>query len=115
MVFEREGSILTWPVIEKNLEKIKKRSIDELLVVYNKFKPIENDPFKWGDEIELTLIKFDHVNKKCHLLLKSEQFFNYFNLLKSEDNDSKRISELYQCEFHTEYTRYIIEAIPGEI
>lgn len=112
MVLESEGSILTWSSIEKNLEKIKKKSIDELLVVYDKFKLIKNDPFKWGDEIELTLIKFDHVNKKCYLLLESEQFFKHFDKLKSEMKDPD--SEWNQCEFHTEYTSYMIEAIPGK-
>jgi hypothetical protein len=110
MVFVNEGSILCWNEISQNLEKIKSKLIKELVVVYKKHKDIKNDPFRWGDELELTLIKFDHTNKKCYLLLKSEEFFDDY--LKSEelrsDEDSFSI-------FHNEYTSYMIEAIPGII
>ncbi len=111
MVFVNEGDVLSWREISANLEKIKSKIIQELVSVYNKFKNIQGDPFKWGDEIELTLIKFDHINKKCSLLLKSEEFFIYFNKLKQETCCE---SDFKQFDYHNEYTKYIIEAIPAK-
>lgn len=107
MVFVNEGSALNWAQISGNLEKIKAKCIAELITVYNKFKHIQSDSFKWGDEIELTLIKFDHANKRCRLLLKSESFFAY--LCKQKELMDP---ELDHCDFHNEYTGYMIEAIP---
>ena len=114
MVFVNEGYVLNWTEISKNLERIKAKSIQELLAVYNRFKDIENDQFKWGDEVELTLLKFDHEKKECTLLLKSEEFFQYYvnkkaDFLKNQSDDG----ELNECDFHNEYTSYMIETIPG--
>jgi len=111
MVLVSEGSVLSWSEISDNLEKIKAKLIKELISVYNKFKTIENDTFKWGDEIELTLINFDHTNRKCHLLLKSEEFFDYLNKFKAEAGHDSDLEKFY---FHNEYTKYMIEAIPAQ-
>lgn len=108
MVAITEGQVLYWDDIKKNLESIRTRQIDQLIQIYNHNKEMSNFPFKWGDEMELTLIKFDHTNKKCYLLLKSEEFFEYYNQLKKEKTEG-----LDHLEFHNEYTSYIIETIPG--
>lgn len=109
MVLVNEGSVLCWTEISNRLETIKSKLIQELILVYNKHKEIRDDPFRWGDEVELSLIKFDHENKKCHLLLKSEEFFDQY----LKDKPDLNHSEEADCDFHNEYTRYMIEAIPG--
>ena len=58
----------------------------------------------------MSLIKFDHENKRVHLLLKAEKFFSYLDELKKKEDHN----ELNQVEFHNEYTSYIIETIPGQ-
>jgi glutamate--cysteine ligase catalytic subunit len=112
MVIVSEGSLLDWNEIRQQLCNLQQKSLDELMKIYNKFKDIKNDPFKWGDEIEFSLVKFDHENKKVYLLLKSEKFFDYIDNLLKENNLNN--NELKQVEFHNEYTSYIIETIPGE-
>lgn len=114
MVAINEGEVLYWDDIKKNLDFIRAKQVRQLIRIYNEHKDIANDPFKWGDEIELSLIKFDHENKKCFLLLKSEEFFKYIEELKTS-GDVESIDELNQCEFHNEYTSYIIETIPGAV
>lgn len=110
MVAVNEGDVIYWDDIKKNLTAIRARQVEQLIKIYHKHKSIKNDPFKWGDEMELSLLKFDHENKKCYLLLKSEEFFAHIDKLKN-DEKSKDIME--QCEFHNEYTSYMIETIPG--
>ena len=112
MVACNDGEVFYWDDIKKHLEAIREKQVSQLIRIYNKHKNISNDPFKWGDEIELTIIKFDHENKKCYLLLRAEDFFKHIEqVLKSEDKEA--IEELSQCEFHNEYTSYEIETIPG--
>lgn len=110
MVAVNEGDVIYWDDIKKNLKAIRARQVEQLIKIYQKHKSIKNDPFKWGDEMELSLLKFDHENKKCYLLLKSEEFFAHIDKLK-KDEKNKEIMK--QCEFHNEYTSYMIETIPG--
>ncbi len=110
MVLISNGYLLKWDEICENIETLRNKSLNELVKIYNKFKDIKDDPFKWGDEIELSLIKFDHENKRVHLLLKAEEFFDFIDELKKKENNH----ELDQVEFHNEYTSYIIETIPGQ-
>lgn len=110
MVLIKGGELLTFEELNEKSKLIETKSIEQLLQIYNKFKDIKDDPFKWGDEIELSLIKFDHENKRVHLLLKAEEFFDFIDELKRKENNH----ELDQVEFHNEYTSYIIETIPGQ-
>ena len=106
MVLVKEDRVLEWHEIEPIKEALRKKALEEFVRVYHTFKGIRNDPFKWGDEMELSLIKFDHEKKRAHLLLKAEDFFAH---VKKNPNESKR----GQCEFHCEFTSYMIETIPG--
>lgn len=110
MVQVKSGELLNQEQIQENLAAIRKKLLDQLMRIYNKYKGIQNDPFKWGDEIEYSIIRFDHENKKVQLLLKSEKFFDYIDRLKEATTES---DDLNKVEFHTEYTSYIIETIPS--
>jgi glutamate--cysteine ligase catalytic subunit len=111
MVNITDGQVLYWPEINSNLAKIQSIQVEQFIRIYNRFKDIKDDPFKWGDEIELSLIKFDHANKKCYLLLKSDEFFEHIEKIKHENVEQN--NEIEQCEFHNEYTKYIIETVPA--
>ena len=106
MVLTSNSPVLSWSEIKKNLNVLKFKSLSELIKVYHKHENITCDAFKWGDESELTLVKFDHANRKCYLLLKAEAFFEHIT----------RTTEATTSEFHfnNEFTDYIIETIPGK-
>ena len=112
MVVVTEGQVLYWHDMKPMLEAIQTKQVDQLIHIHERFRDGKGAPFKWGDEIELSLIKFDHANKKCYLLLKAEEFFEHIERL-NESDDEKAPPELSECEFHNEYTSYIIETIPG--
>ena len=100
------GTPLDWSETKINSNLIRKNGIEQFIRIYKKFKNSKNYPFKWGDEIEFSLIRFDHSNKKCQLLLKAEQLLD--ELKQFEKTDSLNIT------FHPEYASYMIESTPKE-
>ena len=106
MVLINPGELMSWEEIKQNIDIFRERAVNELLKIFDKFKGIQNDPFKWGDEVEFSLIKFDHKEKKAYLLLKALDFFNNLQNLKETD------PRLEHVEFHNEYTNYMIETVP---
>jgi len=107
MVQISTSEYLDWPEIEQILDVLKAKALDELVRIYHNAKDFDNYPFKFGDEIEFSLVKFNHSKKKVHLLLKAETLFDVINKSREEQE------ELKQVEFHKEYTAYMIETIPG--
>lgn len=97
------GTPLSWAETKKHSKSVQKKGIEQFLNIYNKFQSKTNFPFKWGDEIEFTLIKFDHENKRAHLLLKAEELLS---TLKHNLNDNLNI-----C-FQPEFAGYMIESTP---
>ena len=126
MVLIKEGRLLSYPEIRENLGVLRKKSVDQFIHVYNRHKGIENDSFKWGDEIEFSLVKFDHANKRVQLLLKADQFFESVdaaektkkqasdinNNIPNTKADSSALIDLLlnkEVGFNPEFTQYIVE------
>lgn len=102
-----EEKKLRWEEIKPNLPLFRQKLISEFLFLYNKFKDANNYPFKWGDEIEFSLYRFDHSSKKVQLLLKAKEFLDSLHDLKDRTEKHDIV------EFHPEYTGYMVEAIPA--
>lgn len=101
------GTLLTWDETKKYADLIREKGIVQFLNVYNKVKDRKNDSLKWGDEIEFSLIKFDHKAKKCYLLLKADELLPTLN--GPEERNEKNLSSLWRPE----YANYMIEGTPG--
>jgi glutamate--cysteine ligase catalytic subunit len=102
-----KGTPLEWTETKQHTNLVHTQGIQEFLKIYQSFKTNRADAFKWGDEIEFTLIKFDHENKRAQLLLKAEQLLNEFADEKDKLADSN-------VTFHPEYASYMIESTPSE-
>ncbi|CAF1031227.1 unnamed protein product [Brachionus calyciflorus] len=100
------GTPLDWNETKKHSNKIRKDGIDQFVRIYKKFKNAKHFPFKWGDEIEYSLIRFDHENKKVQLLLKAEELLEKLKCSNETNN--------LNVTFHPEYTSYMIESTPKE-
>jgi glutamate--cysteine ligase catalytic subunit len=106
-----EGTPLTWLETKKNADFVRNRGAIGFSKIYEKFHKLANSPFKWGDEVEFSLIKFDHEAKTCKLLLKANELLTVFRN-RSNDiviNNPKVNSVLH----HQEYASYMIEATPA--
>ncbi|CAF4265358.1 unnamed protein product, partial [Rotaria sordida] len=82
-----EGNPLSWTEIKLALQQIRTYGLDQLLHIFNKYKDRQKDPFLWGDETELTLVRFDHKNKNVRLLLKSHQLLPILNELNKKTDE----------------------------
>ncbi|KAK3746668.1 hypothetical protein QZH41_010504, partial [Actinostola sp. cb2023] len=77
------GSPLSWPETKKYADHVRKHGITQFLHIYNALKSRQNDVLKWGDEVEYTLVKFDHENKKAYLSLRAVELLE---ILQIEEN-----------------------------
>ncbi|CAF1231429.1 unnamed protein product [Rotaria sordida] len=102
-----EGNPLSWTEIKLALQQIRTYGLDQLVHIFNKYKDRQKDPFLWGDETELTLVRFDHKNKTVRLLLKSHQLLPILNELNKKTDDKE-----YRITWHPEGCDFVMEGIP---
>lgn len=86
----------------ENIEILRKKGIEQFVRLFNTFKDRDNDSLKYGDEIEYSLVKFDHKQKRVYLLLKAEKLLSQIN---DKNNDL--------VKFMSEFGNFMIEGIPG--
>lgn len=96
------GTPLDWTESKQHIRAAKERGVKEFLRIYKRFSGIRDQPFRWGDEIEFSLIKFDHANKRAYLLLKANKLIP----------ELKKNSEGSNVVFHPEYSNYMVETCP---
>lgn len=101
------GTLLTWEENKKYAQLIREKGIKQFLNVYNLVKTRTNDCLKWGDEVEFTLVKFDHKAKKAYLLLKADELLPTLN--GPEERNEKNLPSLWRPE----YANYMVEGTPG--
>ncbi|CAF1500131.1 unnamed protein product [Adineta ricciae] len=99
------GRPLTWKEIVEVRTLLKNDACNDLIKIFRKHSERKNDPFLWGDEIEYSLVRFDHENQHVQLLLKADEL-----LAKLNENLDK---ESCPVEFHAEDCNFVIEGIPS--
>lgn len=80
-----------------------------MIRVYKKCRTRKRDSFTWGDEVELTLIKFDHENKRVRLLLKAHQLLPILHELNEKIED-----KAYCIAWHPEACDFVVEGVPSQ-
>ncbi|CAF2082725.1 unnamed protein product [Rotaria magnacalcarata] len=104
------GRPLNWSEIQSVKTIFKNHALNDLILILNKHKKTHNDAFLWSDEIEYSLIRFNHENKRVQLCSKADEILKRFQQL----NNDKTISELSQIIFHVEDCNFVIEGIPSK-
>ncbi|UJR24145.1 hypothetical protein I4U23_027111 [Adineta vaga] len=99
------GRPLDWKEIVQVRSILKEHALNDLIHILNQHSQRKNDEFLWGDEIEYSLIRFDHENKRVQLLLKSDEILTKFNENIHQQNSP--------VEFHSEDCNFVIEGIPS--
>ena len=89
----------------ENIELVRKKGIQQFVRLYHTFKYRDNDALKYGDEVEYSLVKFDHEHKRVYLLLKAEALMPKLN----DKNDNNNEDVVFMSEFGS----FMIEGIPG--
>ncbi|XP_065365246.1 glutamate--cysteine ligase-like [Calliphora vicina] len=74
-----EGTPLTWQETKALSKHVQKHGVQQFINLYRKSKDRRGDPFKWGDEIEYMIIKFNHEKKEAKASCKAEQLLKILN------------------------------------
>lgn len=101
------GTLLNWQETKKDADLVREKGIKQFINLYNGLKDKKGDCLKWGDEVEFTMVKFDHKTKKCYLLLKAHELLPVLN--GPEERNEKNLSSMWRPEF----ADYMIEGTPG--
>ncbi len=84
------------------LTAFRKKARNDVIQIYKKYKSLNDFPFKWGDEIEYSIVKFDHENKKVYL--RNNLPAEIVEYMSKNENDHV----LYQPEF----LGHMLETVP---
>nr|CAD2201447.1 unnamed protein product [Meloidogyne enterolobii] len=105
-----KGTPLSWQEIVPHLEYIKLHGIAQFVALYHRVKNRERDQLRWGDEIEYTIIKFDHEHKKVRVSLRALDLLD--QLFASEEVNNS-LGEENRSLWRPEFASYMIEGTPG--
>eukprot|EP00163_Fabomonas_tropica_P020853 TRINITY_DN36761_c0_g1_i1.p1 TRINITY_DN36761_c0_g1~~TRINITY_DN36761_c0_g1_i1.p1 ORF type:complete len:692 (-),score=111.14 TRINITY_DN36761_c0_g1_i1:95-2089(-) len=106
-----EGNPLTWEESAPYVAYVKEHGVIQLLNIYHALKYNEGDCLKWGDEIEMNLIKFDHDKKRAYLTLRAHELLDVLTIPEKNATDQTR--PFLKSLWRPEYGRYMIEGTPG--
>ncbi|XP_057331273.1 glutamate--cysteine ligase-like isoform X2 [Microplitis mediator] len=103
------GASLTWEETKEVSEYIKHHGILQFINLYKKNKDTRDDEFKWGDEIEYMIVKFDDEEKTAKTLFDSHNLMPKLNRKELVDLE-RTANRLWSYE----YSSYQIESKPGK-
>ncbi|OAP61755.1 hypothetical protein AYL99_03958 [Fonsecaea erecta] len=109
-----------WAEVMSVAEHIRRRAIQQLLDLFEKYKDIDGYPPLWGDEIEYQLLAYDDSNQRANLLLKQKEVLNTLERPHRDVNvacQTATVSSGDQTtapEFQPEFGSFMVEATPGE-
>lgn len=61
------GEPLSWEEIKKLSDQLRRHGAKQFVYQFNKLKQVEGDDSLWGDELECTLIRFDHEQQMVYI------------------------------------------------
>lgn len=103
-----QGTPLDWTEISKSAKLIKREGIKQFIRLFNKCKNRRDERFKWGDEVEFMMVRFDHENRNVQLLLKAKQLLELMDRREEEEGDSRKV------HWSPELGSFMMEGTPGQ-
>ncbi|XP_058958871.2 glutamate--cysteine ligase catalytic subunit-like isoform X1 [Pocillopora verrucosa] len=103
-----KGCPLSWSETKQYRDEVRKRGVLQFLHIYNREKDRDNDGLKWGDEMEYTLLKFDHENKRVYCNLRAKDVLDDLTLVEQNN------ASTYPISWKPEFASYMVEASPGQ-
>lgn len=105
-----KGSPLSWAETVPFLEYIKEHGIAQFIHLYHRLKSRQGDQLKWGDEIEYTILKFDHDAQKVRVSLRAEELLGR---LSAEEEVNALVGTTNKFLWRPEFAAYMVEGTPG--
>jgi glutamate--cysteine ligase catalytic subunit len=105
-----KGTPLSWKETAPHVEYIKKHGIAQFINLYHRLKDRQGDQLKWGDEVEYTIVKFDHENKKVRVALRADDLLKR---LQAQEEVNNMVGNENRALWRPEFAAYMIEGTPG--
>ncbi|MFH4976819.1 hypothetical protein AB6A40_003528 [Gnathostoma spinigerum] len=105
-----QGHPLSWEETVPYVDYIKKHGIIQFIELYHRLKNREGDQLRWGDEIEYTVVKFDHENKKVRVSLRAEEILSRLN---AQEEVNALVGTENRFLWRPEFASYMVEGTPG--
>ncbi|CAG2106922.1 unnamed protein product [Medioppia subpectinata] len=102
------GEQLNFQDSQRHAEHIRRQGIKQFINIYNRNKDRIDRCFKWGDEMEYTIVRFDHNSNKVRLSLRSEELLNIMYEREEREGENRRVL------WRQESGSFQIEATPGQ-
>ncbi|KAH7718887.1 Glutamate--cysteine ligase catalytic subunit [Aphelenchoides avenae] len=105
-----KGTPLSWNETVQYVDYIKKHGIAQFINLYHRLQDRQGDQLKWGDEIEYTIVKFDHENKRVRVSLRADDLLKR---LLAQEEVNKMVGSENRALWRPEFAAYMIEGTPG--
>ena len=103
-----EGEVLSSEESLQLSSYIREHGIEQFLVTWNRVKDIQNDELRFGDEIEVGIVKTDPIEKTAKICIKSAELRNILiKKEKSVEHQSEGVT------WHPEFGGWMIESTPS--
>ena len=112
------GEPLNWPETKKNAALVKRRGVEQFIKLFKAYSSRDLDSFKYGDEVEYSLVRFDHEQKKVACLLKAQQVLSDMAAKQAAEEallgESKLAAEKSaETLWSPEFANFMVEGLPG--
>ncbi|VDP01463.1 unnamed protein product [Heligmosomoides polygyrus] len=87
-----------------------KHGIAQFINLYHRLKTRHGDQLKWGDEIEYTIMKFDHEHKKVRVSCRAEELLGR---LQAQEEVNALLGTMNRFLWRPEFAAYMVEGTPG--
>ncbi|UJR10396.1 hypothetical protein I4U23_014599 [Adineta vaga] len=104
-----EGTVMSWNEIVKVRDAYRSYALSQLIRVFEKYQNQQGHCFEWGDELEFSMVRFDHSNKRVQLLLTGDKILPYLRKINEANLDGA-----HRIAWHPEACNYMIEGVPSE-
>nr|XP_026696290.1 glutamate--cysteine ligase catalytic subunit-like isoform X2 [Ciona intestinalis] len=116
---EYEGEPLPFNEIRPHIEHVKSHGILQFLNIYRNARERNNDAFKWGDEMEYSVVHFDEKEKRASVSLGAEKILavlqeKYNDVETNSHQVSRGPDERWGSHWSPEYSRFSIESCPAK-
>ncbi|CAD5217058.1 unnamed protein product [Bursaphelenchus xylophilus] len=105
-----KGTPLTWAELKPYVKYVKEHGIAQFITLYHRLKDREGDQLRWGDEIEYTIVKFDHENKKVRVCLRADDLLKR---LQAQEEVNNMVGTENRALWRPEFAAYMVEGTPG--
>ncbi|CAD5212834.1 unnamed protein product [Bursaphelenchus okinawaensis] len=105
-----KGTPLTWAELQPYVKFVKEHGIAQFITLYHRLKDREGDQLRWGDEVEYTIVKFDHDNKKVRVCLRADDLLKR---LQAQEEVNNMVGTENRALWRPEFAAYMVEGTPG--